>query len=115
MIDHSSTIVDCVCSAKLQVKTNALTAGIEEAARTRATVAGTDQRLILTRCEQPGAELMQNLWPVDSESLTEHVHNDTFKRCSDNGYPLGLHHYDSNCGLLLTDLSRRSCRIEIRM
>ena len=83
MIDYSSTIIDRICRATLQAETYALTAGVEEAIRIRAAVADAHQKLCLTRWEQSGAELMQNLWLVDCESLADHLHNDTFKRCSD--------------------------------
>ena len=37
--------------------------------------------VVLTRWEQPGAEFMQYLWMIGREP--HHLHNDTFRRCSD--------------------------------
>ncbi len=91
IIGHASNVISRVCRATLQSETHALSAGVEEAVQIRAAIADARERLTLTsRWEQTAAELMLNVWMVDCQSLSDHLTNPTFSKCSDKRLSIDL-------------------------
>ena len=83
LIGYSSTIIGRVCRSTGQAETYALSDGVEESTRLRATLADAHGVFQRTDWEYHTARFMRNVWMIDCNSRNDHLRNPTFTKCSD--------------------------------
>ena len=90
LIGYSSTIIGGVCRSTMQAETFAISDVVEESMRLRAALADAHGVSLRTAWECQGARFMRNVWLVDCISLSDHLRNPTFTKCSDKSLSIDL-------------------------
>ena len=83
LIGYSSTIIGRVCRSTGQAETDALSEGVEESTRLRATLADAHVCSSVQIGNITPARFMRNVWMIDCNSRNDHLRNPTFTKCSD--------------------------------
>ena len=74
----------------MQAETYALSDGVGESMRLRAALADAHGVSLRKGWECQAARFMRNVWVVDCNSLSDHVRNPTFAKCSDKRLSIDL-------------------------